>query len=125
MGFTPRLAIWPDAAAGIRARSSRRVMRRSSAYQEIGDSPRQLTVRRTQQSQRSEAALQEDALLLREGQETVESMIRSHAAGTHSAERQIVLGNMQDRVVLRDSARSGSRQHRFYALRIVIEIIQR
>src|ERR1051326_4602647 len=72
-----------------------------TANQEIRHPLRQGAIRRTQQSERGEAALQEYALLLRESQEAVEAVIRSHAAGTHSAERQIILRDVQDRVVHR------------------------
>ena len=67
----------------------------------------------------------EDRLEMREGAETGFTVVTAHAGGTDAAERQVVLGDVIQRVVDADAAGDGPGQHLVDQRAILLEQIQR
>src|SRR6202020_701339 len=95
------------------ALSERAPQQRRSAlhpHHEIDDAARKAGVRRLHEGlHRRDPALLEHGSELREGLEALRPMIMAHAARSDATERQVVLNDVQNRVVDRDAAGAGVR----------------
>src|ERR1700729_1526668 len=98
---------------GSGALSERAPLRRRSAlhpHHEVDDAARKARVRRLHEGlHRRDPARLEHGPELREGLEALLPMIMPHAARSDAAERQVVLDDVQDRVIDRDAAGAGVR----------------
>src|SRR5690606_5518838 len=82
-----------------------RVQGRPSAHQQPVEQPLPPSaVRRIDQPRRVEARLAENASGFAEGEEAFVAVIVAHAGRTDAAERQVILGHVQQRVVEADAA---------------------
>src|SRR5580693_5143536 len=98
---------------GSGALNERALQRRRSTlhpHHEVEDAARKPRVRRLHEGlHRRDPALLEHGPELREGLEALLPMIMPHAARSDAAERQVVLDDVQDRVIDRDAAGAGVR----------------
>ena len=88
---------------------------------EIGETSK----RRMEEARPAEAALQEDALAVREGLEAEFPVIGADAGRSDAAERQILRGEMKQRPVDGCAARDGPAQHLVPLRGVGAEIIKR